>query len=134
MSKQECVEKILFSLRFATQLMPKPMVSLLINEYGRDPFLILIACLLSLRARDKITYPIVKQLFAQAKNPEKMLLIPLLDLEKIIRPIGFYRRKAVTIHTVSKEIIERFNSKVPNSEEELLSLYGVGHKTANLVL
>lgn len=114
--------------------LPPPMTTLIIRDYGKDPYLILISCLLSLRARDVITYPVSKELFKYARTPQEMLALSLSKLEKIIQPIGFYRHKAMVLKAVSKELLERFNGKVPKTEEELLSIKHVGIKTANLVL
>lgn len=127
-------QKIVSLLKQATRGMRKPMTSLIVDVYGKDSFVILIACLLSLRARDTVTFGICKQLFARAKTPHELLLVPLEELEAILRPLGFYRKKAHVIHDVSQEIIDRFNGKVPATEQELLSIKGVGRKTANLVL
>ncbi len=125
---------ILSILREHTKAMGKPMVFQITNQFGRDPFLVLISCLLSLRTRDTVTGPICIKLFEIAKTPQQILEIPVTKLEKMIYPVGFYRRKARLLHTVSADLIERFKSKVPETEEELLSIKGVGRKTANLVL
>ena len=106
----------------------------LTQEFGRDPFIILMSCLLSLRARDTVTYPISQQLFKKVKTQQELLAIPIPQLEAIIRPIGFFHRKALILHSVSQELIDRFHGKVPHTFEELLSIKGVGRKTANLVL
>jgi len=126
--------KIIEILHRATKGMPKPMATVIIDNYGRDPFLILISCLLSLRARDVVTTPICIELFNQAKTPKEILNIPIKKLELLFHSIGFYKKKAKLVHDVSKEIIEKFNNKVPSTKEELLSISGVGPKTANLVL
>jgi endonuclease-3 len=126
--------KIIHILRKETKQMPPTMISVLVKQYGKDPFLILISCLLSLRTRDTLTLPICINLFKYAKTPQEFLKIPVKKLEKLIYPVGFYRKKAQIIHHISKEIIERFNGKVPSNEADLLSLKGVGIKTANLVL
>lgn len=128
------IKKIIQVLEQATKNMTKPMVSQIVEQYGKDAFLILISCLLSLRSRDSVTHIICKKLFAKAKTPHEILLIPVEQLEDIIKSIGFYRKKANLLHSVSKELIERFNGKVPNTESDLLSISGVGRKTANLVL
>lgn len=99
-----------------------------------EPFKILISCLLSLRARDESTKKISKELFKIADTPEKIAKIPLKKLEKIIFSSGHYHKKALSLKHVSKELIEKFNSKVPNTKEELLSIKGIGPKTANIVL
>jgi endonuclease-3 len=126
--------KILELLREHTSDMTPPMVLSLIQFYGKDPYLILMSCLLSLRSKDSATWPVCKQLFKRAKTPEQLLALPVTELEKIIYSIGFYKNKARTLRAVSKEILDRFSGKVPDTEEELLSLPGVGRKTANLVL
>lgn len=126
--------KIIEILRQATKGMPKPMSTVLTQRYGRDPFLVLIGCLLSLRARDTVTIPICIELFKKAKTPEDIIKIPFQELESLFYSIGFYKRKAALVHNVSKEIIQKFNGEVPNSKKELLSIKGVGAKTANLVL
>jgi Predicted EndoIII-related endonuclease len=125
---------LLKTLQEATRSFTEPTSLLLVRDYGRDPFLILIACLLSLRAKDTVTYPVSKLLFARARTPQQLLAIPLAELEGIIRPIGFFRRKAQVLHDVCTDLIERFESKVPATQEELMSIKGIGPKTANLVL
>lgn len=112
----------------------EPMTVLLIEEYGRDPYLILISCLLSLRARDTMTYPVSKKLFMYARTPQEMVKISFDLLETILKPIGFFKRKAQILKEVSHELLNRFDGKVPNTEQELLSIKHVGRKTANLLL
>ncbi len=99
-----------------------------------DPFKVLISCLLSLRARDENTEKVSKQLFEVVNTPEQLVKIPIPKLEKIIFSSGHYKKKALVLHSVSNELITRFNSKVPNKKEELLSIKGIGPKTANIVL
>lgn len=120
-------------LEEATSGLTPPMSIALVRDFGRDPFIILISCLLSLRARDSVTYPISLKLFSRARTPEALLAIPTDELEALIKPIGFYHRKAAVLQRVCKELIERFGGKVPSDEADLLSLYGVGPKTAALV-
>jgi endonuclease-3 len=111
-----------------------PLIDQVIEEYGKDPFLILIACLLSLRAKDVMTIHVVRDLFKHATTPQAMLKISRANLEKIVFRSGFYKNKARAIHEVSKAIIDRFGGKVPSTYQELISINGVGPKTANLVL
>ena len=113
---------------------PEPMSIMLVQDFGRDPYLILIACLLSLRSRDVVTYHVCKELFKRVKTPQQMLKISQDDLEAIIHKIGFFRRKATILKEVSQQLIDQFNGSVPETLEELLSIKGVGRKTANLVL
>lgn len=100
----------------------------------QDPFKILISCLLSLRSRDETTEKISNQLFQIADTPEKISTIPLKKLEAIIYSTGHYHKKALTLKHVSNELIQRFNSKVPDNKEDLMSIKGIGPKTANIVL
>ncbi len=99
-----------------------------------NPFKIFISCLLSLRARDETTYKISKELYKVADSPSKILKIPTKKLEKIIFSTGHYRKKARVLKSVSKELIKRFNGKVPKTYDELMSIKGVGPKTAKIVL
>ncbi len=126
--------KIVEVLRTATRGMVRPASVQIVARYGRKPFLILISCLLSLRTRDITSFPASCRLFAKAKTPRGMLKLPLKTIEKLIYPVGFYRNKAKLIHSMSKDLLDRFGGKVPQSKEELLSIKGVGLKTANLVL
>jgi endonuclease-3 len=99
-----------------------------------DAFKVLIACLLSLRARDENTEKVSKQLFAIASTPKAILKLPTKKLEKLIYSSGHYKKKARVLKHVSKEILKRFKGRVPNSRESLLSIKGIGPKTANIVL
>lgn len=99
-----------------------------------DPFKILIATVLSVRAKDRQTIPIVGELFKKYNTPKKILEANTEDLENIIRPIGFYHIKAERIKKLSKNLIENYEGKVPETEYELLKLEGVGRKVANCVL
>lgn len=99
-----------------------------------DPFKVLISCLLSLRARDENTEKVSNQLFAVVNTPEELVKIPTEKLEKIIFSSGHYKKKARVLQSVSNDLITRFNSKVPNKKDELLSIKGIGPKTANIVL
>ena len=100
----------------------------------KNAFKILISCLLSLRARDENTEKVSAQLFAVANTPEQIAKMPTTKLEKIIFSSGHYHKKARTLKHVSNELIKKFNSKVPQTKEELLSIKGIGPKTANIVL
>ncbi|MGB9708058.1 MAG: endonuclease III domain-containing protein [Candidatus Pacearchaeota archaeon] len=97
-------------------------------------FKILISCLLSLRTQDKNTEIASKRLFAVAKTPQAIAKMPVKKLEKLIYSSGHYKKKARTIKHVSKVIIRKYNGEVPNNKQELLSIKGIGPKTANIVL
>jgi len=99
-----------------------------------NAFKILISCLLSLRTQDKNTKKASKKLFAVADTPKKILKLSTKKLEKLIFSSGHYKKKAKTIKHVSKTILEKYKGKVPNTKDELLSIKGIGPKTANIVL
>lgn len=104
------------------------------NHWERDPFKILISCLLSLRTQDKTTGSASERLFALAPNAETLSGLPVKVIEETIYPVGFYRVKAKRIKEISRALLEKYSSKVPDELNELLKLKGVGRKTANLVL
>ena len=99
-----------------------------------DPFRVLIACLLSLRTKDETTGPAAARLFAFADTPRAMLRLTPRQIERAIFPVGFYRTKARVILGVCRDLIERFDGRVPDDIDALLTLKGVGRKTANLVV
>lgn len=99
-----------------------------------DAFKILISCLLSLRTQDRNTEIASERLFAVADTPQGIMNIPMKRLEKLIYKSGHYRKKARTLKNVSSDILKRFDGKVPNDKEGLLSIKGIGPKTANIVL
>ena len=105
-----------------------------VAEHARDPFRVLIACLLSLRTKDETTGPAAQRLFALADTPAAMLRLTPREIEQAIFPVGFYRTKARVLLGVCRDLIERFGGAVPDSIEQLLTLKGVGRKTANLVV
>ena len=110
-----------------------PIVSSLAEEHS-GPFPILISTVLSLRTKDEVTAIAAERLLASARTPEEMLKLSEEKIIKAIYPVGFYRTKAKTILHISKELIHRFQSQVPDTIEQLLTLKGVGRKTANLVV
>ena len=99
-----------------------------------DPFRILVGCLISARTRDEVTEAACSRLFQQIKSPEDLLELTPRQLERAIYPVAFYRNKAKALKSLSSDLIERFDSQVPETLEELLTLQGVGRKTANLTL
>lgn len=99
-----------------------------------SPYLVLIACILSLRTNDKTTYPATLRMLELAKTPEEMAKVNEKDLEKAIYPVGFYANKAKQIIQLSKELVENYNGQVPCDIDELCKFNGVGRKTANLVV
>jgi endonuclease-3 len=105
-----------------------------ISDQFKDPFNVLISCILSLRTQDPVTAKASSRLFKIAASPEEMLKLSTDELEKIIYPVGFYKVKAKNIKDICTVLTKRLNSKVPDELDELLKLKGVGRKTANLVL
>jgi endonuclease III len=99
-----------------------------------DPFRVLIACLLSLRTQDATTREASQRLFRVADTPAAMLRLSPARISRLIFPVGFYRTKARAIRQISRDLIERFGGAVPDEIDALLTLKGVGRKTANLVV
>jgi endonuclease-3 len=126
--------QIIKRLQVVTSKMEAPAATQIVDQFGQSPYLILISCILSLRTKDTVSLPASLRLFKHAQTPQTMLKVPLHTIEELIYPTGFYRTKAKNIHAISKTIIEKFDSRVPSTQKELMSLQGVGLKTANLVL
>ena len=112
----------------------EPIVGVVAKASRRDPFQILISTVLSLRTKDQTTAEASARLFRLATTPEAMVAVPRRTIERAIYPVGFYRTKARYIHGICRDLLTRFGGQVPNTLEELLTLKGVGRKTANLVL
>lgn len=102
--------------------------------FGADPYQLLVACLLSLRTKDTTTGPAARRLFAEASTPTQMMALTNERIEKLIYPVGFYRNKTNIVKHVSQTLLDRFNGQVPSTLDDLLSIKGVGRKTANLVI
>ncbi|RMH10011.1 MAG: endonuclease III [Nitrospirae bacterium] len=111
----------------------EPIVGVIANQ-SQDPFRILISCLLSLRTKDQTTAEASHRLFALASDPASILALPLHRLEQAIYPVGFYRTKAKQIRRLCQTLLDDFNGRVPDCLDQLLTLPGVGRKTANLVV
>jgi endonuclease-3 len=110
-----------------------PSVTKIAKE-EKDPFLVLIGCILSLRTKDEVTEAAMDRLTHRARTPQEILALPVQELERIIYPVGFYRTKARTIQEISRTVLEKYSGKVPHTMDQLLSFKGVGRKTANIVL
>ncbi|MHA1833279.1 MAG: endonuclease III [Candidatus Baldrarchaeia archaeon] len=125
------ISEVLSIVRKAVSKFERPAVSVVAN---RDPFKVLIATILSARTKDEVTIKASRKLFSAADNPQDMLKLGEEKISELIYPVGFYRNKAKNIVQICKELVEKYNGKVPDTMEELLKLKGVGRKTANLVL
>ena len=103
-------------------------------EDVHDPFLVLISCILSLRTKDETTYPATLRMLKLGRTPKDFASMDEEILSQAIYPVGFYRNKARQIIELSKELVEKYDSKVPSEIDELVKFNGVGRKTANLTL
>ncbi len=105
-----------------------------VAESTHDPFKVLVSTMLSLRTKDVTTAAASEKLFSLAGTPREMLRLSARTIERAIYPVGFYRTKAKSIRETCGMLLHKYGGKVPDSMEELLTLRGVGRKTANLVL
>jgi endonuclease-3 len=112
----------------------EPAVEKIANDQKEDPFQVLIATMLSAQTRDPVTHAASTRLFRVARTPRTMAKLRVKQIERLIYPVSFYRNKAVHVKETCRQIVTRFGGKVPETMEELLTLPGVGRKTANLVL
>ncbi len=127
------IHTVMRTLRQAAPSWSAPVVTHMAS-LSRDPYLVLIACLLSLRTKDETTGPAARRLFALAATPQQMLTLTPTQIERAIYPVGFYKTKAQTILAISQVLVERYGGRVPDEIDALLTLKGVGRKTANLVV
>jgi endonuclease III len=111
-----------------------PAVEKISESQQEDPFQILISALLSARTQDATTLAASTRLFAKASTPQAMAKLTTRQIEKLIYPVSFYRNKAVFVKETAKTIAGKFAGKVPSTLEEMVTLPGVGRKTANLVM
>ena len=127
------IDKIIKLLKKEVKNFENPVVSK-IGEIQKDPFKVLISCILSLRTQDKTTGPISLKLFEVASTPQKLAKMPLSKIQKIIRPVNYYITKSKRIKEIAKTLIKKYDGKVPNNFEELMKLKGVGKKTAAITM
>lgn len=127
------IDEVIRILRREVRRWKAPVVGVIAEE-SRDPFQVLISCVLSLRTRDKTTETASRRLFAIADVPERMARLSAARIEKAIYPVSFYRNKARAIRGICRGILDRFGGRVPDRIDDLLTLPGVGRKTANLVV
>ena len=130
--KDEDIHPIIEILREEVAKLREPAVTQVSRQ--RDPYKVLISCIISLRTKDEVTRESSKRLFEAAGDPAAMTTLSQKSLEKLIYPAGFYRVKAKNIREISKRIIADYAGFVPDEIDELLKLPGVGRKTANLVV
>lgn len=111
-----------------------PAVEKISNSREKDPFQVTISTLLSARTQDATTHAASERLFRTASTPETMVRLTVRQIEKLIYPVSFYRHKARYVKAACEKLVKDFGGTTPETMEELLTLPGVGRKTANLVL
>ena len=128
------VPAVMRRLSRAIDGLDEPAVEKIANEQQEDPFQVLIATLLSAQTRDAVTAAAAERLFKKARSPRSMAKLTVDEIQRLIYPVSFYRHKAVHVKRTCEQVLTRFGGHVPATMEELLTLPGVGRKTANLVL
>ena len=128
------VERVMRTLAREIHGMELPAIEKISNDSHEDPFQILIGTMLSARTQDATTGAATRRLFRAARTPRTMAKLPVKRIERLIYPVGFYRTKARFVKAICEALVERFGGTVPHTLEELVTLPGVGRKTANLVL
>jgi endonuclease-3 len=111
-----------------------PAVEKIAEESQEDPFDVLISTMLSAQTRDPVTAAASARLFRVARTPQTMARLTVKRIERLIYPVSFYRHKAVHVKKTCQILVAQYNGRVPGTMEALLTLPGVGRKTANLVL
>jgi endonuclease III len=127
------IDRFIERLRHHYRQHKAPIITFIANR-GASPFEILVSTILSLRTKDEVTASAASRLLNQAKTPHGLLKLGEDRIKELIYPVGFYPTKAQRLILISSQIIERYEGEVPDSIEELLTLPGVGRKTANLVM
>ncbi len=132
----ESIEKVFNILKNEFKKWPKEIATVkqMIEVHNNEPFKSLIMAVLSTQTKDSITAKVSKKLFEIAKNPKDILNMSDEELEEILKPISFYRRKARYIREICRIIVQKYNNKIPHDYNELVKLPGVGRKVANVFL
>jgi endonuclease-3 len=128
------VERVLRTLAHAIDGLELPAVEKISQAQQDDPFQILIATLLSARTQDATTLAASTRLFARARTPRTLAALPLREIERLIYPVSFYRQKARHVKAACQRLVTACAGRVPSSLDELVTLPGVGRKTATLVM
>ena len=128
------VATVMRTLARAITGMDMPAVEKISESQAEDPFQILIATLLSARTQDATTHAASTRLFKRARTPRTMAKLSVREIEQLIYPVSFYRNKARHVKACCEMLVDRFRGRVPSTMEELVTLPGVGRKTANLVM
>ncbi len=128
------VHAVMRALARAIDHLDLPAVEKIAEDSQEDPFEVLIATMLSAQTRDAVTAAASARLFRVARTPRAIARLTEKRIEKLIYPVSFYRHKAKHVKQTCQMLVDRFGGRVPATMEELLTLPGVGRKTANLVL
>jgi len=134
MSPKAPVATVMRRLAKAIDGLDEPAVEKIAKDQQEDPFQVLIATMLSAQTRDPVTHAASTRLFRIARTPRSMAKLPVKTIERLIYPVSFYRHKAVHVKRACELIMSRYGGRVPDTMDALLTLPGVGRKTANLVL
>jgi endonuclease-3 len=126
--------RVLTKIGRAIESMEEPAVEKISEATQEDPFQVLIATLLSAQTKDAVTAGASERLFRVADTPQAMVKLTVARIERLIYPVSFYRNKARHVKECCRQILDDFGGVVPDTMEGLLTLAGVGRKTANLVL
>lgn len=128
------VDTVMRKLARAIDGMDEPAVEKIAKDQQDDAFGVLIATMLSAQTKDAVTAAASARLFRVAHTPDAVAALPLVRIRRLIYPVSFYRNKAVHVKEACRQLLARYGGRVPARMEELLTLPGVGRKTANLVL
>jgi endonuclease III len=134
MPKPAPVFPVMRRLAKAIDGLDEPAVEKIAEESKENAFEVLIATMLSAQTRDEVTHAASQRLFRVARTPRSMARLDVARIRELIYPVSFYRNKARHVRLACEQILSRFGGRVPETMEELLTLPGVGRKTANLVL
>jgi endonuclease-3 len=128
------IPAVMRKLARAIDGLEEPAIEKIADDQQEDPFQVLIATLLSAQTKDAVTAAASDRLFRVARTPRAMAKLSAAEIQRLIYPVSFYRNKAVHVQRTCEQILSRYGGVVPSTMEELLTLPGVGRKTANLVL
>lgn len=128
------VRAVMRRLARAIDGLDEPAIEKIADDQKADPFQVLIATMLSAQTKDAVTHAASLRLFKVARTPKTMGKLDVKTIERLIYPVSFYRHKAVHVKSTCEQLLTRYTGVVPSTMEELLTLPGVGRKTANLVL
>ena len=131
---RRAVGTVMRRLGRAIERLEIPAVEKIAEEQKRDPFQVLVATMLSAQTQDPVTLAASTRLLGRAPTPAAMRRLDARQIEQLIYPVSFYRNKAQHVLDACRQLLDRFGGRVPATMEELLTLPGVGRKTANLVL